>query len=96
MDFNLYSLFRLMLTAVTVYNLVDLVRTLLRFKPYYDRLPASVKRFLFRQIQAQLQQPPAAGNAFLFRKLQEHRRDFVINSVLLVLLMILNGALYFI
>ena len=95
MDLNFYSLFRLILTGVTVYNIVDFIRTVLRYKPYYDRIPAPLKRFLFRQIQAQLQNP-SAPPPFVYRKLREHSRDFVINTILLLILMGLNLSLYFI
>ncbi|MEB3273415.1 MAG: hypothetical protein ACO4AI_05530 [Prochlorothrix sp.] len=95
MDLNVYSLFRLILTIVTLYNIGDLIRTLLRYKPYYDRIPQPVKQFLFRQIQAQIQQTNAPP-PFVYRKLKEHRRDFILNTALLLLLIVLNLSLYFI
>lgn len=96
MDLNFYSLFRLMLTAVTIYNIIDFIRTLLRYKPYYDRIPTPIKRFLFRQVQAQLQQSPTTLPPFFYRKLREHSRDFILNTVLLLVLIVLNVSLYFI
>jgi hypothetical protein len=100
MDFNLYTIFRLMITAVTLYNLVDGIQTILRYKPYYDRLPTFLKRFLFQtlqqQWQQQLQQPDTPAQAFVYRKIREHRRDLLINGMLLFVLISLNIILFFI
>ncbi|MBV6623561.1 MAG: hypothetical protein KI793_11590 [Rivularia sp. (in: Bacteria)] len=82
--FNLYTIFRLGLFGVTIYGTFQLIANLLRYKPYYDRIPKPVKGFLF-----------ATGGALIERKFKQHKHDFVINGVLLAVLIALNGILFF-
>ena len=82
--FNLYSIFRLALFGITLYGTVQLVINLLRYKPYYDKIPRPVKGFLF-----------ATGGALIERKFKQHKHDFIVNCVLLLILMTLNIILFF-
>lgn len=83
--FNLYSIFRLALFGTTVYGSLQLIKNLLRYKPYYDKIPKSIKVFLF-----------AKGGALFERKFKQHQRDFVVNGLLLAVLIILNVILLFV
>ncbi len=82
--FNLYSIFRLALFSSTIYGTFQLVKNLLRYKPYYDKIPKPVKGFLF-----------ATGGALIERKFKQHKRDFIINGLLLIVLINLNIILLF-
>ncbi|MEM6753685.1 MAG: hypothetical protein AAF630_12005 [Cyanobacteria bacterium P01_C01_bin.38] len=82
--FNLYSLFRLGLFGITLYGTVQLIANLLRYKPYYDQIPKPLKGFLF-----------ATGGALIERKFKQHKRDFLINGILLAVLICLNIILWF-
>ncbi len=82
--FNLYSVFRLSLFAITFYGTVQLLINLLRYKPYYDKVPKPIKGFLF-----------TTGGALFERKFRQHKNDFVVNGLLLAVLIILNVILFF-
>ena len=82
--FNLYTIFRLALFGSTIYGTFQLIKNLLRYKPYYDKIPKSIKGFLF-----------AKGGALLERKFQQHKQDFFLNGLLLAVLTILNVILFF-
>ena len=82
--FNLYSIFRLALFGITFYGTVQLIINLLRYKPYYDKIPKPVKGFLF-----------ATGGALIERKFKQHKHDFIVNGILLAVLMLLNIILWF-
>lgn len=81
---NLYTIFRLALFGTTIYNIFQLIKNLLRYKPYYDKIPQGIKNFLF-----------AKGGALLERKFQQHKQDFLLNGLLLAVLIILNIILFF-
>jgi hypothetical protein len=82
--FNLYSIFRLALFSITFYGTVQLIINLLRYKPYYDKVPKPIKGFLF-----------TTGGALLERKFKQHKHDFIVNGVLLAVLITLNAILFF-
>lgn len=82
--FNLYTIFRLALFGSTLYGSIQLITNLLRYKPYYDKIPKPVKNFLF-----------AKGGALLGRKFKQHKRDFLFNGLLLAVLIFLNVILLF-
>ena len=81
--FNIYSIFRLTLFGITLYGTVQLILNLLRYKPYYDKIPKPVKGFLF-----------ATGGALIERKFKQHKHDFIVNGFLLVVLICLNIILW--
>lgn len=82
--FNLYSIFRLTLFGSTIFGTVQLIRNLLRYKPYYEQIPKPIKGFLF-----------ATGGALIERKFKQHKHDFIVNGVLLAVLICLNIILWF-
>lgn len=82
--FNLYSIFRLGLFGITFFGTVQLIINLLRYKPYYDKIPKPVKGFLF-----------TTGGALFERKFKQHKHDFIVNGVLLAVLISLNIILWF-
>ena len=81
---NFYTIFRLALLGNTIFVTVQLIKNLLHYKPYYDKIPTPIKGFLFAQ-----------GTALLERKFKQHRQDFVVNGLLLAVLIILNIILLF-
>lgn len=82
--FNLYTIFRLGLFGSTIFGTVQLIKNLLRYKPYYDKIPKPIKGFLFTK-----------GGALFERKLKQHKHDFIVNGVLLAVLITLNAILFF-
>lgn len=76
---NIYSSFRLILLAFTLYNAIQLAINLIRYKPYYDKIPTFLKKHLITQ-----------GGKLLSTKLKDHQEDFTINSILLGILILLN------
>ena len=82
--FNLYSIFRLALFGITFYGTVQLIINLLRYKPYYDKIPKPLKGFLF-----------ATGGALIERKFKQHKHDFIVYGIHLAILMVLNTILWF-
>ena len=81
---NFYTIFRLALLGSTIFGTVQLIKNLLRYKPYYDKIPQSVKSFLFRK-----------GGVLLERKLRQHKQDFLLNGLLLIILIFFNITLFF-
>ncbi|MEM9246761.1 MAG: hypothetical protein AAGA67_13635 [Cyanobacteria bacterium P01_F01_bin.153] len=83
-SFNFYTGFRLVLLGVTVYSGVDQVRTLLRYKAYYDKVPEFLKQpWLAKSMVKQ-------GKPLLVQTLKKHQRDFAINGILFGILVCLN------
>ena len=78
-----FIFFRFALLGLTLYNLVQFIRSLLRFKPYYERVPQWLKQSLVEK-----------GKPFLAKKLQQHWRDFAINGSLLLLLGVLSAIAF--
>ena len=78
-----FIFFRLALLGLAVYNLVQFARTLLRFKPYYEKVPDPLKRYLLEK-----------GKPFFGKKLQQHWQDFALNGVLLVIFGILSAIAF--
>ncbi len=81
---NFYTIFRLVLFGNTIYGSFQLIKNLLRYKPYYDKIPKPIKGFLF-----------AKGGTLLEIKFKQHKQDFLINGILLAILIILNIILFF-
>ncbi|HIK12878.1 MAG TPA: hypothetical protein IGS52_21905 [Oscillatoriaceae cyanobacterium M33_DOE_052] len=76
---NIYRIFRLILLAFTLYNAIQLAINLIRYKPYYDQIPPTLKKYLLNQ-----------GGKLLGTKFKEHQQDFAINGILLAVLLCLN------
>ncbi len=81
---NFYTIFRLALFGSTFYGTVQLIKNLLRYKPYYEKIPKPIKSFLFSK-----------GGALLEKKFKQHKQDFLVNGILLAVLIILNLIVFF-
>ncbi len=82
-EFNVYWLFRLLLLVVTLYDGISVIRQILQYKQYYDKLPAFLQKYLKNQ-----------GSDILLKQAKNHRRDLMLNLILLVVLLGLNGILW--
>ncbi len=87
MTINFFALYRLILLAFTLAGIVQFVRQLLSYKPYYDRLPKFVKTALKNRISR-------GGGTWLGQQLEPHRRELIINAILLAVLIVLNAIAY--
>ncbi|WP_199245072.1 hypothetical protein [[Phormidium] sp. ETS-05] len=76
---NIYIIFRLILLAFTLYNAIQLAINLIRYKPYYDKIPPILRKYLFQQ-----------GTNMLQKKVKTHQQDFALNGILLAILLALN------
>lgn len=82
---NVYTVYRFFLLAFTLYGLYQFTKELLKYKPYYDRVPNWLKKYLSR-----------SGGNFIINKLSEpqHRQDLIINGILVFVLIIVNGITF--
>ncbi|MGK7915970.1 MAG: hypothetical protein AB4038_10555 [Prochloraceae cyanobacterium] len=76
---NFYTIYRLILLLITLYGLLQLTINLFKYKPYYEKIPVWMKNYIFHH-----------GGKFLWKKLGEHRRDLIINGLLLAMLVFLD------
>jgi len=81
---NLYSWYRITLLILTTYSLIQLIITLLKYKPYYEKVPGFMKKYFLER-----------GSLVLAKKLNESRHDLIINGLLFLVLVILNSILWF-
>jgi hypothetical protein len=72
-------IYRLLLTGLSVYNIIRVARSVAQYKPMYDRVPLWVRRFLTDR-----------GREFFGRALLLNRTDLAINLGLLIILIILT------
>lgn len=79
MVIDFFLIYRLLLTGLSVYNLVRVARSAAQYKPMYDRLPLWVRRFITDR-----------GREFFGRALLLNRQDLMINLGLLVVLILLT------
>ncbi|NEO94093.1 MAG: hypothetical protein F6K56_29390 [Moorea sp. SIO3G5] len=80
---NLYSWYRITLFILTTYGLIQLIITLLKYKPYYEKVPGFMKKYFLER-----------GSLVLGKKLNESRHDLIINGLLLLVLVMLNIILW--
>ncbi|MDJ0715214.1 MAG: hypothetical protein QNJ54_13485 [Prochloraceae cyanobacterium] len=80
---NFYYIYRFVILGVTLYGFFQFVGSLLQYKPYYDRFPVWMQKYIFRH-----------GGKLLQTKLAEHRRDFIINGFLLIILLFLDAIVF--
>ncbi len=78
-----FIFFRLALLGLTLYNLVQFARTLLQFKPYYEKVPNPLKQYLLQK-----------SKPFFGKKLKQHWQDFALNGVLLAILGLLSAIAF--
>ncbi len=79
---NLFSLYRLALFGLTLFEVAVFLRKVFRYKKYFDKLPRSVRQFLQKR-----------SSRFILGRTKVHRRDLIINGCLIGLLLILNFLL---
>lgn len=82
---NFYTFYRWAMLAITLFNIGNVIVSLLKYKQYFDRLPPFLKQYL----QTKTKQ-------ILGDKLIENYRDIKINLGLLGLLILLNIVLFLI
>ena len=90
---NVYTVYRLFLLGFTLYGLYQFTKELLKYKPYYDRVPNWIKKYILRSAKKISSPLASASGKFILKKLAEpeHRKDLIINGILLIILIILNG-----
>lgn len=81
---NLYSLYRITVFILTTYGLIQLIINLLKYKPYYEKVPGFMKKYFLDR-----------GSLVLGKTLNESRHDLIINGLLLLVLVILNIIIWF-
>jgi hypothetical protein len=79
MAIDFFLIYRLLLTGLSVYNIIRVARSVAQYKPMYDRVPLWVRRFLTDR-----------GREFFGRALLLNRTDLAINLGLLIILIILT------
>jgi hypothetical protein len=79
MVIDFFLIYRLLLTGLSVYNIIRVARSVAQYKPMYDRVPLWVRRFLTDR-----------GREFFGRALLLNRTDLAINLGLLIILIILT------
>ncbi|OKH15222.1 hypothetical protein [[Limnothrix rosea] IAM M-220] len=84
-NLNFYSLYRWAMLGITLFNVFNVVVSILKYKKYFDRLPFFLQRYLKDKTKKIL------GN-----KITESRREIQINLTLLGVLIMLNIALFFV
>jgi len=81
MAIDFLLIYRLLLTGLSLYNVVRVARSLVQYKPMYDRAPVWVRRFVVDR-----------SRELFGRALYIHRRDVAINLALLAILLGLTIA----
>ncbi|TAF52475.1 MAG: hypothetical protein EAZ61_07950 [Oscillatoriales cyanobacterium] len=79
MVIDFFLIYRLLLTGLSVYNVIRVARSVAQYKPMYDRIPLWVRRFLADR-----------GREFFGRALLLNRVDLAINLGLLMILIVLT------
>jgi hypothetical protein len=79
MAIDFFLIYRLLLTGLSVYNVIRVARSVAQYKPMYDRVPLWVRRFLTDR-----------GREFFGRALLLSRTDMAINLGLLIVLIALT------
>ena len=82
---NVYFVYRLFILGFTLYGLYQFTKDLLKYKPYYERIPNWMKKYVWR-----------ASTQFVIDKIAEpqHRKDLIINGILLIILVVINGITF--
>ncbi|AFY40051.1 hypothetical protein Lepto7376_3898 [[Leptolyngbya] sp. PCC 7376] len=84
-NINFYSLYRWAMLGITLFNVFNVVVSILKYKRYFDRLPLFLQRYFQEKTKKIL------GN-----KLNDSHREIQINLGLLGILITLNIVLFFI
>lgn len=79
MAIDFFLIYRLLLTGLSVYNVIRVARSVAQYKPMYDRVPLWVRRFFTDR-----------GREFFGRALLLNRNDVAINLGLLIVLIALT------
>ena len=77
---NFYNFYRWILLGVTLYNIGNVVLTVLEYKQYYEKLPKKLRQYLQQQTVR-----------ILGEKITIYKKELWINLGLLLLLICLNG-----
>jgi len=82
---NIYTFYRLFLLCFTLYTFYQFARELLKYKPYYDKVPNWIKNYMFK-----------SGGDFILNKFAQpqHRQDLIVNGILLLVLIVVNGITF--
>jgi hypothetical protein len=79
MVIDFFLIYRLLLTGLSVYNVIRVARSVAQYKPMYDRVPFWLRRFITDR-----------GREFFGRALLLNRTDVAINLGLLIILIALT------
>lgn len=79
MVIDFFLIYRLLLTGLSVYNVIRVARSVAQYKPMYDRVPLWLRRFITDR-----------GREFFGRALLLNRTDVAINLGLLIILIALT------
>ncbi|NJN61563.1 MAG: hypothetical protein HC795_08600 [Coleofasciculaceae cyanobacterium RL_1_1] len=79
MAIDFFLIYRLLLTGLSVYNVIRVARSVAQYKPMYDRVPLWLRRFITDR-----------GREFFGRALLLNRTEVAINLVLLIVLITLT------
>ncbi|MGD1903900.1 MAG: hypothetical protein ACFB9N_16855 [Geitlerinemataceae cyanobacterium] len=81
MAIDFFLIYRLLLTGLSLYNVVRVARSLAQYKTMYDRVPGWLRRFIVDR-----------SRELFGRAAYLHRRDVAINLALLAVLVTLTIA----
>lgn len=85
LQLNIYAIYRWLLLLVTLYNIYNVLLSVLEYKQYYDKIPLKLRLYLQQKTLKIL------GN-----KISENKRELWLNFGLLLILMLLNVVLFLI
>ncbi|HEY9701995.1 MAG TPA: hypothetical protein V6C58_06095 [Allocoleopsis sp.] len=82
---DIYTVYRMVLSGVTMYGLIKTVPKVIKYKSWYDKTPPFMRKYLLK-----------TGAEIMTKKIDEHQEDVKINLALVVILIILNIVLWLI
>jgi hypothetical protein len=85
MEIDIFSLYKLCLSATTIYQTFLLVPKLLKYKKVYDKIPPFLRKYMLKN-----------ASEIVVKKIDETRNDLIFNLRLLGILLLLNVLLWFI
>ena len=80
-----FFVYRLILAAFTIYEVIVVLKDLIQYKKYFDTLPFFLRQFIIRH-----------GVTILKEKVRVNYREIRTNFTLLIILIILNIILFYI
>jgi|GEM_PF-2887069 len=82
---NFYTVYRWVLFGFTLYGTVEFIITVRKYKKFYDKTPALIKKYVVNK-----------GSNILVKEVQKQKQDLIINGGLLGVLVSLNLIMFFV